>query len=62
MPCIQYPEPKAASSTTTASSHISVVKEAEEGAAAVSATADDVDDGKVASCVGNGDVDKVMND
>ena len=61
VPCIQYPEPKAASSTTTASSHLTVEKEAEEGAAAV-ATAADVGNGKVASCEEKGDEDKVCKE
>ena len=51
LPCIQYPEAKAASSTTTASSHLSVVKEAEEGAAAAAA--------ELASLENGGDEDKV---
>ena len=55
VPCIQYPEPKAASSTTTASSHLTVEKEAEEGAA-------DVGNGKVASCEEKGDEDKVCKE
>ena len=57
LPCIQYPEAKAASSTTTASSHLSVVKEAEEGAAAAAAEAAQ---DRVASLEENGgDEDKV---
>ena len=56
VPCIQYPEPKAASSTTTASSHLTAEKEAEEGAAAAGVAAN----GKLAPSEENGDEDKVM--
>ena len=62
VPCIQYPEPKAASSTTTASSHLTAEKEAEEGAAAaaVTAAAAGVANGKLAPSEENGDEDKVI--
>ena len=61
LPCIQYPEPKAASSTTTASSHLTAEKEAEEGAAAaVTAAAAGVANGKLAPSEENGDEDKVI--
>ena len=60
VPCIQYPEPKAASSTTTASSHLTAEKEAEEGAAAVTAAAGVAANGKLAPSEENGDEDKVI--
>ena len=57
LPCIQYPESKAASSTTTASSHLSVVKEVEEGTVG-NGHVGNVDE-QVAALEENGNEDKV---
>ena len=54
LPCIQYPEAKEASSTTTASSHLSVVKVVDEGTAA-----NGLKEEQVARLKENGEEDKV---
>ena len=64
LPCIQYPKGNAASSTTTASSHLSDdrnrVKEVEEGAAAADHVANNTDE-QVAPLEENFNEDKVRS-